>query len=75
MKTAMIGNRVEAVLEFDVEKIERDNGIVSVAGWVEVDGKRRYVSAPLALCEEAPEIGNGGEEVQRINPEQGRVER
>jgi hypothetical protein len=75
MKTAMIGNRVEAVLEFEIEKIERENGIVQVAGFVEVEGRKRYVFAPLSLCEEVVALGNGGEKVSNVNPEDGRVER
>ena len=76
MKTAMIGNRVEAVVEFDIDRIERENGVVTVAGWIEVEGKKRWISSiPLALCEEAVEIGNGGEEIRNINPEDGRVDR
>jgi len=76
MKTAMIGDLVEAVLEFNVDRIERENGIVCVAGRVKLEsGKTVWVNVPLEHCEEAVEIGNGGEEIERINPEDGRVGR
>ena len=59
MKTANIGNRVKAVVEFDIDRIERENGIVTVAGRVDVDGKKYWLSTPLACCEEVErEIAN-----------------
>lgn len=50
MKTANIGNRVEATVAFDIEKIERDGGIVCVSGFVEVQGKSRWVTIPMEFC-------------------------
>ena len=68
MKTAMIGNRVEAVLEFDIDRIERENGIVTVAGRVLLEsGKKLWVNVPIECCEYATEYGNGGEEIKPID--------
>ena len=50
MKTANIGNKVEATVVFDIEKIERDGGIVCVSGFVEVQGKNRWVTIPMVFC-------------------------
>jgi hypothetical protein len=52
MKTANIGNKVVATVEFDIEKIEREGGIVCVSGFVEAEGKKRWVTIPLEFCNE-----------------------
>jgi len=70
MKTAMIGDLVEANLEFNVDRIDRENGLVCVAGRVKLEsGKTIWVNVPLEHCEEAVEIGNGGEEIRNVDPE------
>jgi hypothetical protein len=57
MKTANLGNRVEARVEFDIDRIERENGIVAVAGRVEVEnGKKFWVNVPLACCKEVSHV-------------------
>jgi len=56
MTTPMIGNRVKVVVEFDIDRIERENGIVTVAGRVDVDGKKVWVNLPYKNCEEVSHV-------------------
>ena len=69
MKHANLGIKIEAAVEFEIEKLERDNGIVCASGYVEVEGRKRWVTIPLSFCEEAVELGNGGEVVENVDPE------
>ena len=53
MKTANIGNRVVVGFPLEIDRIERENGIVSVAGRLELEnGKKFWVNVPLECCAE-----------------------
>jgi hypothetical protein len=53
IKNPMIGNRVVVGFPLEIDRIERENGIVTVAGRVELeDGKKVWVNVPLECCAE-----------------------
>jgi hypothetical protein len=57
MNDAHIGTRVVVGFPLEIDRIERENGIVSVAGRVELEnGKKFWVSVPLECCAEVSNV-------------------
>ena len=64
MRTANIGTRVVVGFQLDIDRIERENGVVTVAGRVELEGgKKIWVNVPLEWCAEFNGVNEGVDHV------------